>query len=237
MYETVWREAAFLGRETIGGRELIVVEITENVDGKALEKAMRLYFDEGLVCACVGSETGRKGTEAFKPDSRWWFSDFREVKRGLFVPFSALLQVSEGEGPLRDVHTYKIERLDFVASFPGGFFDIDFPYGTRVNDIVASLRYTVGDEFASRQTDEALEELLLSPELLGAGEADTAAATNRPDAPGPVAAPQHVEEPPSQAEGPPEETKRQNLAVVVSILLGAVLLAIVAVVLWRKRRG
>jgi hypothetical protein len=173
------RDLRLVGRETVSGRELLVVE--EKLERPLRddpkvhwEHTARLYFDPAMNYACVMVDTS--GTYGGAPHSRLRcvMSDFREVKPGLLVPFALVEEWKKsewkGDPAAQWTKTYKVESLEFREGFDEGVFDVEFPAGTQVFDTFVKSRYTVG----AADLGPAAR-ALLEPDLGGEGEAESPA--------------------------------------------------------------
>lgn len=214
----VVRSARVVGTEEVDGRELFVVEVEESM-GRG-STVQRLYFDETMNYACVAAERGRMIEGEFRGRSRWRFEDFREVRPGLFVPFSAVSEaVGAGARP-SPAFTYTLLSMEFPTFFEEGLFELQFPDGTEVRDGIADLSYTIGE-----MPFDDLELLFVEIE------------ETEPETIAPLPEPAPPVEPAPTPE--PAEIPRQIPPLAVSILIAACVAAILAaifVVVRRKRR-
>jgi hypothetical protein len=91
------------------------------------------------------------------------FEDFREVQKGLWLPFRYVWSISTGIA-----NVYELKHAEVNVEIPGELLDFRFPEGTIVSDEIANLRYTVGVYQESRPDigDTSSTDTLLRPEDL-----------------------------------------------------------------------
>ncbi len=165
------RELHYAGEETIDGRTFLIVEEKTIYEPTSFDGTVRVYFDPKLNYACVMVKVTKKwaGHDATRTDLVT-MDDFQEIKPGLFVPytmsneytFQSAQPDSDRRMNLTGKITQAIETIEWWGSFDEGFFDIEFPVGTRVVDLRMGdpLVFTIGGKPASRiDIDEMLPDL------------------------------------------------------------------------------
>ncbi len=210
----VSRDVRLVGEETVNGHECTVVEVAERWSGGGLrgrDVTGRLYFAKDFNYACVRFERGGKRDGEFAARSRWTFGDFREVKDGLFVPFSAASERVSRTGTWQKMMACKVDDISFPGEVDAALLDFEFPPGTLVRDRTAGFSYTTGDA--------ALEKVDF---LLADVSVETAPQEESP-----------TPQPPAEETAPAgqdnRQESRQNSSLVVSILVGAGLVALAVV--------
>ena len=156
--KTSW-EPLYVGEEMVGDILCAVVEVTQTTLRGSWESQSveRIYFSPDLNYAAVAVEQGRKRDGEFEARSRWDFGDFREVKDGLFMPFSATSDRMRRSGEAQRTVTYNLLKLEFVDEFEDGFFHVEFPPGTIVRDRVAGTSYTTGE--SEEEVQDVIDEM------------------------------------------------------------------------------
>jgi outer membrane lipoprotein-sorting protein len=228
MFEGAELKVTARENETVGGRDCAVVECAQVRASDGKNVTYRLRFDGDLNYACVGIEVGEYKEGAFTVRGTVTMNDFREVKPGLWVPFSASLEGYSEEMKAMGTAEYRIEKLEFPAEFDESLFALEFPPGTVVYDAVVGAGFTMGGG------------IFIPPPLEGdAGEpgggteAQAEEIASSAEAPS-VEPPAAVEEPAVSAEPAAEKNDGGKWLLAASLILG-VIVVLAAMALLRKR--
>ncbi len=147
-----------LPEHVVDGRKCAAVEIALPEYSGRPKSTTRMYFAEDLGYACVKIESAFLLENRWVIASTWTMGDFREVKPGLFVPFSASTEDYDADGETGIAARDTIEKLEFADSFDDSMFTFGFPEGMAVRDLVAHLDYVVGETAMPEGIDEILDE-------------------------------------------------------------------------------
>jgi hypothetical protein len=93
--------------------------------------------------------------------SRYRMMSMKDVGGGFYVP--TLIQVDQGEGSVIS-RTVRLSDIS-LNEIPVSHFQLDFPDGTRVVDQNIGYAYFAGDQHATRETIEQIDEIALMTQV------------------------------------------------------------------------